>query len=68
MTETTALGTRGFNTERIKKYNSVGLMAPNMQAKVVNWNTGSCLPPGQTGELWLRGPGIMKGKLCSETT
>ncbi|KAF5189593.1 4-coumarate--CoA ligase-like [Thalictrum thalictroides] len=63
MTESTAVGTRGLNTENFIKYNSVGLLAPNTQAKVVNWNSGSCLPPGNSGELWLRGPGIMKGYL-----
>lgn len=60
MTESTAVGTRGFNTEYIQKYTSVGLLAPNMQAKVVHWDTGSCLSPGKSGELWLRGPGVMK--------
>ncbi|OVA12068.1 AMP-dependent synthetase/ligase [Macleaya cordata] len=63
MTESSAVGTRGFNTENIRKYTSVGLLAPNTQAKVVNWDTGLCLPPGRSGELWLRGPGIMKGYL-----
>ncbi|PRQ19050.1 putative AMP-dependent synthetase/ligase, AMP-binding enzyme domain-containing protein [Rosa chinensis] len=63
MTETTAVGTRGFNTEKIRKYSSIGLLAPNMQAKVVDWNTGSFLPPASIGELWLRGPSIMKGYL-----
>ncbi|RZC48173.1 hypothetical protein C5167_041120 [Papaver somniferum] len=63
MTESTAVGTRGFNTEYIQKYTSVGLLAPNMQAKVVHWDTGSCLSPGKSGELWLRGPGVMKGYL-----
>ncbi|KAH0971874.1 hypothetical protein GBA52_024030 [Prunus armeniaca] len=63
MTETTAVGTRGFNTEKLRKPSSIGLLAPNMQAKVVDWNTGSPLPPTSTGELWLHGPGIMKGYL-----
>ncbi|XP_040987007.1 4-coumarate--CoA ligase-like 6 [Juglans microcarpa x Juglans regia] len=63
MTESTAVGTRGFNTENIQNYSSVGLLAPNMQAKVVDWSTGSFLPPGSGGELWLRGPAIMKGYL-----
>ncbi|KAJ6812233.1 4-coumarate--CoA ligase-like 6 [Iris pallida] len=66
MTESTAVGTRGFNTEKLKKHNSVGLLAPNMQAKVVDCYTGACLPPGKSGELWLRGPGIMKGYLNDE--
>ncbi|KAI3900031.1 hypothetical protein MKW98_000931 [Papaver atlanticum] len=63
MTESTAVGTRGFNTGYIQKYTSVGLLAPNTQAKVVHWDTGLCLSPGKSGELWLRGPGVMKGYL-----
>ncbi|XP_072984246.1 4-coumarate--CoA ligase-like 6 [Typha latifolia] len=66
MTETTAVGTRGFNTSNCKKFTSVGLLAPNMQAKVVDSKTGSCLPPGSSGELWLHGPAIMKGYLNNE--
>lgn len=61
MTESTAVGTRGFNTEKFRNYSSIGLLAPNMQAKVVDWNTGSFLPPGKSGELWLRGPAVMRG-------
>lgn len=61
MTESTAVGTRGFNSKSLKKYTSVGLLAPNMQAKVISTKTGSCLPPGSSGELLLRGPAIMKG-------
>uniref|UniRef100_A0A0D9X4A8 4-coumarate--CoA ligase n=1 Tax=Leersia perrieri TaxID=77586 RepID=A0A0D9X4A8_9ORYZ len=63
MTESTAVGTRGFNTAKHKKYTSVGLLAPNMHAKIVHLESGSCLPPGSPGELWLHGPGIMKGYL-----
>ncbi|KAK4743566.1 hypothetical protein SAY87_001567 [Trapa incisa] len=63
MTESTAVGTRGFNTEKFKKYSSIGLLAPNMQAKVIDCKTGNFLPPGLTGELLLRGPAIMKGYL-----
>ena len=62
MTESTAVGTRGFNTKKFKKYSSVGLLAPNMQAKVVDCKNGTCLPPCKSGELLLRGPAIMKGK------
>ncbi|KAI3703550.1 hypothetical protein L1987_73703 [Smallanthus sonchifolius] len=60
MSESTAVGTRGFNTRDVRNYASAGLLAPNMQAKVVDWVTGLHLPPGKTGELWLRGPAIMK--------
>ncbi|KHG01779.1 4-coumarate--CoA ligase-like 6 [Gossypium arboreum] len=60
MTESTAVGTRGFNNEKHHNYSSIGLLAPNMQAKVVDWNSDSSLPPGFHGELWLRGPAIMQ--------
>ncbi|KAG0550059.1 hypothetical protein BDA96_01G306900 [Sorghum bicolor] len=62
MTESAAVGTRGFNTKQ-KKYASVGLLAPNMHARIVHVETGCCLPPGSCGELWLHGPAIMKGYL-----
>ena len=61
MSESTAVGTRGFNTRDVHNYASAGLLAPNMEAKVVDWVTGLYHPPGKTGELWLRGPAIMKG-------
>ncbi|KAK4435522.1 4-coumarate--CoA ligase-like 6 [Sesamum alatum] len=63
MTESTAVATRGYNTVKVQKYTSVGLLSPNVQAKVVDWVTGSHLPPGSVGELWLRTPGTMKGYL-----
>ncbi|XAR54743.1 hypothetical protein NMG60_11030015 [Bertholletia excelsa] len=63
MTESTAIGTRGFNTEKIHNYTSVGLLSPNTEAKVVDLVTGSFLPPGRSGELWLRSAGSMKGYL-----
>ncbi|KAJ1431114.1 AMP-dependent synthetase/ligase [Sesbania bispinosa] len=66
MTESTAVGTRGFNTEKSCKYSSIGLLAPNMEAKVADWNSGAFLPPGSSGELWLRGASIMRGYLNNE--
>ncbi|XP_062073420.1 4-coumarate--CoA ligase-like 6 [Humulus lupulus] len=67
MTESTAVGTRGFNTKKFHNFSSIGLLAPNMEAKVVDWTTGSFLPPGSSGELWLRGPAVMKGYLNNAT-
>lgn len=65
MTESAAVGTRGFNTSKHKKYSSVGLLAPNMHARIVHVETGCSLSPGSCGELWLHGPAIMKGNLMS---
>ncbi|XP_012066489.1 4-coumarate--CoA ligase-like 6 isoform X2 [Jatropha curcas] len=60
MTESTAVGTRGFNTKHCQKYSSIGLLAPNTEAKLMDWITGYYLPPGCSGELLIRGPAIMK--------
>nr|CAB3500033.1 unnamed protein product [Digitaria exilis] len=66
MTESAAVGTRGFNTSKHKKYASVGLLAPNMHARIVDVETGCYLPPGSCGELWLLGPAIMRGYMNDE--
>ncbi|XP_051137246.1 4-coumarate--CoA ligase-like 6 [Andrographis paniculata] len=63
MTESTAIGARGYNSTNSCKYSSSGLLSPNVRAKVVDWISGSCLPPGSNGELWLQSPGNMKGYL-----
>ncbi|CAL9125520.1 unnamed protein product, partial [Musa textilis] len=64
LTESAAVGTRGFNTTNCKRHISVGLLAPNMQAKIIDLETGSCLPPGTSGELLLHGAAIMKAETC----
>ncbi|CAK0898890.1 unnamed protein product, partial [Prorocentrum cordatum] len=48
------------------KPGSVGYLVPNMEAKVVDPDTGVEAQPGATGELWLRGPNVMKGYLGNE--
>ena len=35
-----------------------------VEAKIVEPNTGEAMTPGGQGELWLRGPFIMKGKFA----
>lgn len=47
--------------EESLQHGSVGRLAENMEAKIVDPVTGEALPPGQKGELWLRGPTIMNG-------
>jgi acyl-CoA synthetase (AMP-forming)/AMP-acid ligase II len=41
----------------------VGLAVPNTECKIVDPATGQALGPGQDGELWMRGPQVMKGYL-----
>ncbi|MBI3682647.1 MAG: 4-coumarate--CoA ligase family protein [Acidobacteria bacterium] len=43
------------------KHGSVGLICPNTEGKLVDLTTGQEVRPGEPGELWVRGPQIMKG-------
>lgn len=40
---------------------SVGIIVPNLQATIIDPETMKSLPAGQVGELWMKGPSIMKG-------
>jgi acyl-CoA synthetase (AMP-forming)/AMP-acid ligase II len=42
---------------------SVGVTAPNTETRIVDLGSGADLPPGQPGEVWVRGPQVMKGYL-----
>jgi acyl-CoA synthetase (AMP-forming)/AMP-acid ligase II len=42
---------------------TVGLIVPNMENKIVDLATGEELGPGERGELWCKGPNVMKGYL-----
>ncbi|KAH9615436.1 hypothetical protein KSS87_022316 [Heliosperma pusillum] len=70
LTETSAGGARTIGPNECVKYGSVGRLQELMEAKIVDPSTGEALPPGKQGELWLRGPTVMKGnfllKLCGE--
>lgn len=47
----------------VSKNGSVGIPLPNTEAKVVDLETGQDIPIGSeaSGELWVRGPQVMKG-------
>ncbi|KAB1217318.1 4-coumarate--CoA ligase-like 9 [Morella rubra] len=61
LTETGASGASMAESVECSRHDSVGRLAVNMEAKIVDPVTGEASPPGQKGELWLRGPTIMKG-------
>jgi acyl-CoA synthetase (AMP-forming)/AMP-acid ligase II len=42
---------------------TVGVLVPNCEARVVDPATGDDLGTGEDGELWIRGPNVMKGYL-----
>nr|AIZ77406.1 4-coumarate:CoA ligase [Inonotus obliquus] len=45
-----------------RKIGSIGLLLPNLEARIVS-DDGEDAKEGEPGELWLRGPTIMKGYL-----
>jgi acyl-CoA synthetase (AMP-forming)/AMP-acid ligase II len=45
------------------RHGSVGVLVPSMEARVVDVTTGEYLGIGARGELWLRGPDVMRGYL-----
>lgn len=53
------------NTLDYSIHGSAGILAPNMEAKIVNIETGESLPSGKEniGELCVRGPNVMLGYL-----
>ncbi|XP_022137309.1 4-coumarate--CoA ligase-like 9 [Momordica charantia] len=61
LTESTAGASRTLGPEESNNTSSVGRLSESMEAKIVDPASGEALPPGHRGELWLRGPGIMKG-------
>ena len=66
LTETTAIVATMFTKEETERYGSSGLLSPNVEAKIVDPETGRLLGVDQTGELWLRSPTVMKGYYKNE--
>lgn len=64
MTESAGSIFRTVGQEECAQWGSTGKMnAGGYEAKFVDPDTGEALPPCREGELWIRGPTIMKGKL-----
>ncbi|XP_074373010.1 putative CoA ligase CCL5 [Apium graveolens] len=61
LTESAGIGSSTYSLEESRRYGSAGLLASSMEARIVNPESGECLPANRSGELWLRGPTIMKG-------
>ncbi|XP_031271758.1 4-coumarate--CoA ligase-like 9 [Pistacia vera] len=61
LTETGGVGAGMRGPDEANRLGSVGRLYEFLEAKIVDPATGEALPPGQKGELWLRGITIMKG-------
>lgn len=44
-----------------KKPGSIGQPLPGLAVRIVNPDTGADVAPGQTGEIWLKGPAVTPG-------
>jgi acyl-CoA synthetase (AMP-forming)/AMP-acid ligase II len=63
MTEVSPLSHASLADTRTHKPGSVGYCLSNTECKIVDYTTGAELGPDQEGEIWVRGPQVMKGYL-----
>ncbi|MHB1534755.1 MAG: class I adenylate-forming enzyme family protein [Acidimicrobiales bacterium] len=60
MTETSSLSTMNAGPDYVSKPDSVGPPVPVVDVKIVD-EIGRPLPRGEVGELWIKGPNVVKG-------
>jgi acyl-CoA synthetase (AMP-forming)/AMP-acid ligase II len=63
MTEVSPLSHASLPDPKSHKPGSVGFCLPNTECKIVDYNNGAELGANQEGEIWVRGPQVMKGYL-----
>lgn len=68
LTETSGGVFRTMGPEETRRWGSVGRLSRGFEAKIVDPQTGDALPPCREGELWIRGPSIMKGMKIHSST
>lgn len=66
LTETIGAIAYTNSDEENRRNGTVGLLSAVVEAKLVDPVSAKPLPPNQRGELWLRGPTIMKGYFGNE--
>ncbi|KAM6549640.1 hypothetical protein CsatB_021316 [Cannabis sativa] len=66
LTEVAGAIFRPLNPEESVRWGSSGKITEAFEAKIVDPKTGESLPPCNEGELWVKGPSIMKGYIGDE--
>lgn len=61
MTEAAGIISFTPNDQTMRKFGSCGYLLPSCEAMVVDIDSHKPLGPGKCGEVWLRGPNMMKG-------
>lgn len=61
LTETTSAVVNNAGPEYLARPDSVGRCVPGADLRVVDPATGHDLPDGEIGELWFRGPNVVRG-------
>ena len=60
LTETSSVTTMNAGVDYLRHPDSVGVPVPVCDVKVVD-DDGRALPTGEVGELWIKGPNVVKG-------
>jgi long-chain acyl-CoA synthetase len=60
LTETSSVTTMNGGVDYVRHPDSVGVPVPVCEVKVVD-DDGRALPTGEVGELWIKGPNVVKG-------
>lgn len=60
LTETSSITTMNAGDDYVRKPDSVGPAVPVVDVKVVD-EEGNTVPEGEVGELWIKGPNVVRG-------